>query len=466
MSTADKLNKLITTKAAIKQALIDKGQSPSDVFSTYADDIRSITSGGGGYEFDFTVLGYDKNECKDANNIANVAISLGDYTQSQITEAIAYGKKLYDSNYSITNTNVDKNKLLFYPKLKLPYIYSNSKVLYIPNVEYNASGGSTINHAYTNKFLYKVGSINAEFTNSYYSYGFFTDCFSLREVGDINITGKVIGYTNFFQNCSALRKIGNMNTTGSTNFDGMFAGCISLTSIPQLDTSKGTNFEQMFQSCPSLTTILQLNTSSGTNFQQMFKGCSSLTTIPQLDTSKGTNFTFMFNNCSSLTTIPQLNTSSGTNFNFMFSDCTSLTTIPQLDTSKGTNFNSMFHYCSNLKRIEGISFKSLNKTVNYYYLTDYSGTTILRYALIKDIGTCTDMTSASFAYWYNWGVQDETIPESVGARQSLVDSLLTYSFDRATAGYSTCTISLSSNTKALLTEDEIAQITSKGYTIA
>ena len=45
MSTADKLNALVQTKADIKQALIDKGQNPSDVFSTYADDIRAIETG-------------------------------------------------------------------------------------------------------------------------------------------------------------------------------------------------------------------------------------------------------------------------------------------------------------------------------------------------------------------------------------------------------------------------------------
>ena len=90
----------------------------------------------------------------------------------------------------------------------------------------------------------------------------------------------------------------------------------------------------------------------------------------------------------------------------------------------------------------------------------------LKYALLKGLGTGSSMTSASFGNFYNWGVEDETIPESVGARQSLIDTLITYSFDRVTAGYSACTISLSSTTKALLTEDEIAQITAKGYTIA
>ena len=562
MSTADKLNKLITTKSAIKEAIQNKGVTvtDADTFASYADKINSISSGGGGgYEFDFTVLGYNQEECKDANDIANVAINLDGFTQSQITEAIAYGKELYDSNYSITNNNVDKDKLLFYPKLKLPFMYKYSKVLYIPNVEYNASGGSTGN-AYTNQFLYKVGNINAVFTSSYYSKEFFNDCNSLKEVGDINITGKVIDYNNFFQYCYALRKIGNMNTTGCTDFTYMFDTCKSLTTIPQLDTSSGTNFSYMFKNCTSLTSIPQLDTSKGTNFGSvfynctadvdgldfsnaegksniqkpfyyykgkrvsnikttkysaqlfsgcsnlesatnidisastdhsfndmfsdcsklkevsfatstsnitnfgsMFDGCRALTSVPQLDTSSNTNFGSMFNSCQALHSIPQLDTSSGTNFTYMFSNCTSITTVPQLDTSKGTNFDSMFYNSRYLKRIEGISFKSLNKTVNNIYLTGAGYREYLRYVLIKDIGTCTGMTSISFTNWNVWGENDETTTD---ARQSLIDSLLTYSFDRATAGYSTCTISLHPATKAVLTEDEIAQITAKGYTIA
>ena len=390
----DKLNKLAETKSAIKTAIVNKGVtiSDTDTFASYADKISSISSGGGGgYDFDFTVLGYNEKECKDANDIANVAITLGDFTQSQITEAIAYGKELYDGNYSITNNNVDKNKLLFYPKLELPPIYNYSKVLYIPNVEYSSTGSYSTNNAYTNQFLYKVGNINAEFTDSHYSQGFFMACYLLREVGDLNITGKAINYNNFFQNCYVLRKVGNLNTTGSTNFNNMF------------------------------------------------------------------------NNCTPLITVPQLDTSIGTNFNSMFSNCSSLTSIPQLDTSKGTNFGSMFKGCSNLKRIEGISFKSLNTTFNQSYLTGYNYMNQLRYVLIKDIGTCTGMTSVNFTNWNVWGENDETTTD---ARQSLVDSLLTYSFDRATAGYSACSINLYPATKALLTEDEIAQITAKGYTIA
>ena len=45
-TTAEKLNLLLRSKADIRMALIEKGQDVSDVFSTYADKIRAIQTGG------------------------------------------------------------------------------------------------------------------------------------------------------------------------------------------------------------------------------------------------------------------------------------------------------------------------------------------------------------------------------------------------------------------------------------
>lgn len=58
----------------------------------------------------------------------------------------------------------------------------------------------------------------------------------------------------------------------------------------------------------------------------------------------------------------------------------------------------------------------------------------------------------------NWGVDSDEAPN---ARQSLVKSLLTNTTEKSNA----VRIYLSTNTKAALTDEEIAQITSKGYTI-
>ena len=43
-TTAEKLTLLLNTKAAIKAALVEKGQEVGNVFSTYPDKIRAIPS--------------------------------------------------------------------------------------------------------------------------------------------------------------------------------------------------------------------------------------------------------------------------------------------------------------------------------------------------------------------------------------------------------------------------------------
>ena len=60
-----------------------------------------------------------------------------------------------------------------------------------------------------------------------------------------------------------------------------------------------------------------------------------------------------------------------------------------------------------------------------------------------------------------WG--DDTMVR--GARQSLVDSLLTNSFNRAAAGYSALTVQLSAEAYARLTAAEVSAITAKGFTL-
>lgn len=51
MSTADKLNKVLETKEAIKQAIIDKGGTVGDVFAEYPTAIQNIQGGGGSGRF-------------------------------------------------------------------------------------------------------------------------------------------------------------------------------------------------------------------------------------------------------------------------------------------------------------------------------------------------------------------------------------------------------------------------------
>ena len=75
----------------------------------------------------------------------------------------------------------------------------------------------------------------------------------------------------------------------------------------------------------------------------------------------------------------------------------------------------------------------------------------------------TNISSNTNTYLYfdgltNWGVNSDEAPN---ARESLVKSLLNNTTDKSSA----VRLYLSTNSKDALKDEEIAQITSKGYTI-
>jgi hypothetical protein len=142
-----------------------------------------------------------------------------------------------------------------------------------------------------------------------------------------------------------------------------------------------------------------------------------------------------------------------TNANQMFYDCGSLVYLPMLDTRNVTNMGQMTRNCDNLRRIEGLY---LDKVTSHQFA--YGNYTIV-FAKFFNLGM-SSMATHDFSHMHMWGTGGEE------NRQSLIDSLITYSYDRASNGMATATIKLSANTKALLTEEEIAQITAKGFTIS
>jgi hypothetical protein len=131
--------------------------------------------------------------------------------------------------------------------------------------------------------------------------------------------------------------------------------------------------------------------------------------------------------------------------------------------TRNANMSSIFNGSTYVVRVDGeLSVYSTNTSSTSWLM---SSGTYLRVITFKDIGENDYDFNASKIP--NWGM--EYVLEPIlceGAKQSVVDSLIKYSFDRASAGKSASTIKLGTGTKALLTEDEIAQITAKGFTIA
>ena len=222
--------------------------------------------------------------------------------------------------------------------------------------------------------------------------------------GEVNIDGNKVSFTDADKQLIYI--------TGAVKFkkgDGSYNDFITYIHIPHIDIrSQGRDMSSMFAYCSGLTSLdlSGFDTSAVTSMLSMFYNCSGLTSLnlSGFDTSAVTNMEMMFNNCSKLTSL----------------------NLSSFDTSAVTSMDYMFAYCSNLTSL--ILGPNFLKTSKYDYV---------------DFSYCTKWTN-----------------------DTVVTSLVTNSYDRATAGLKTMTLKLSTNTKAALTDEQKAAITAKGYTIA
>ena len=299
--------------------------------------------------------------------------------------------------------------------------------------------------------------------------------------GECGNTFEVIGYTETPQYIQVGIDYGQQiydNWDASiTDCSNKYKGDKQIIYFPLVDTSNVTNMGSMFRECTSLTSLdlSSFNTSKVTSMGSMFRECKSLTSLDlsNFNTSGVTSMDEMFSNCSNLTSLDVSNfdTSNVNNMSYMFNYCSNLTSLDlsSFNTSKVNSMVNMFGYCYKLQRIDG--FIDWTKIASYPATFVYSNSTNgypLRYMTIKNLGKTGTTFNFNNNHLQNWGDESNTTtyPLSVGARQSLVDSLLTYSYDRAANGLSNCTIQLHSKVKARLTEDEITAIQNKGYTIS
>ena len=246
------------------------------------------------------------------------------------------------------------------------------------------------------------------------------------------------------------------------DMSSMFAYCSGLTSLDLsgFDTSAVTNMDSMFYSCSGLTSLdlSGFNTSAVTSMLSMFESCSGLTSLDLsgFDTSAVTSMSRMFAFCSGLTSLDLtgLDTSAVTSMASMFDSCSGLTSLnlSGFDTSAVTNMDYMFNFCSKLTSLNLSSFDTSAVTSMGYMFSDCSSLTSL--ILGPNFFKAPNVTSIDFSYCSKW------------TNNTVVTSLVTNSYDRATAGLKTMTLKLSTNTKAALTDEQKAAITAKGYTIA
>lgn len=217
-----------------------------------------------------------------------------------------------------------------------------------------------------------------------------------------------------------------------------FYGNTSIRMLPFLEEFNTTvNMNIAFKDCTKLQYIPdELTLENATNVGGCFQNSGIVAANGMKINPNCIDVSSLFFNCKSLISVPYLSTQQVTTFNVFLNTCNSLEKITELDWSSVTNINN---WCS-------------NNSQNF------------RYCLIKNMGKS---SLATYRFDWNcfatWGINSEKYPD---ARQSMIDTLITYSYDRATNNMATATIQLHANAKARLTASEIASITAKGFTLA
>lgn len=294
-TTVEKLNKLKTTKEAIRTAINNKGGTltTSDKFSDYSAAINRI----------------------------------------QVSEDIN------PLQYLIDNWEGDGQPGCY----QLFYYYSGSSLDSVLNkidTSKLTSMRSMFNYCFNLKTIPQFNTSSCTNMND-----MFKACSNLTSIAQLD-TSKVTNMSNMFNQCKKLTTIPQLDTSSCTNMYRMFCECSSLNTIPQLDTSKVTSAVQMFSECSSLASIPQLDLTKATSTSFMFQKCYQLRTIQQLNTSDITNMSSMFTDCRRLTTIDLTYIASTSENNNQFAyNCFSLKkliirnmdTIPALNSNAFTN---------------------------------------------------------------------------------------------------------------------------------
>lgn len=473
MVSIEKIKRIAEIKDLIKQSLVNKGQNPTEEFATYAEnidnikinlahnaevrrvsefpDVASITFN---EDCEFPILYIDQYfsgaqniewTFPNAKTLDNFFTSVGDFVfrpsgtlifNIPNCETIKHMAKAEDKKLSYVFNTTEK-------LTNLDYFFNNHNYAYLKQITISdASNVKSANYAFPqigDDFTISLPSLESavQMFAKNTSYGNGTN-----PVYTINDISKVLDATQMFQSCDYVSKIVSNTTWKISKGSFMFSGCSKLTEVPNIDVSECTTMNGMFIDCTSLTSCNIINTDK-------FKGSMS----------------GLFNNCTSLTHIPEgFDFSGADSIDNMFYKCTSLTYLPEINNIVCPTY-SPFNY-SKIIKIE--SLNACEEKLNYFSYINHNVSCDVRYLVFKGLGYNKVYNQQATLTGYSlWGMEDETIPLSIGARQSLIDSLLTYSYDRVANGRtSTYTIYLNAATKALLTEDEIAQITAKGYTIA
>lgn len=283
-----------------------------------------------------------------------------------------------------------------------------------------------------NELKREIGKINgAKIDATGFRFGGST----FTEFPDMFYFSNVSDFDGLFSGCKDLTTI-NVDLDGAAGESTrrhMFDSCISLVEAPEIDTTLTTDMTAMYQNCVSLEKVPSYNIDVCASLNNMFDFCHNLVEVGDFTTYSGNDedlpelqtLLFMFGHCTLLTTAPHIPTRSVRVFTYMFVNCTSLTTVPSYDATNAYNIKGMFGGCTNLTNFGGLKNLSID-------------------CVDSGLEKCSKLSYDSLI--------------------NIINGL--YNFRANGDNTTTNTIKLNYNSIGLLSDDDIAMATAKGWVIS
>lgn len=249
--------------------------------------------------------------------------------------------------------------------------------------------------------------------------------------------GEVVSLQSLFASCTNLLYCCPIDMVNVTDISLMFSHCSSLMRPPVLDTSRIRNFKSVLQyNNPALTDWPDWDFSSGENLQQFFQKTPNVRRTREVSLPMCTNLHFLF-------------------------QTTPIEHIGAIHAPLNRDLQ-IIQDTYGVCRIDSLDCQSIAADKHFICSSASFGTRFgnLRYMKLLNLGKSPDEPKNGYCFTFpNWGDGSEE------NRQSLVDTLITHSYDRTAAGMPSVPLTLHRKVAARLSEEEKATITAKGFTI-
>ena len=377
-TTADKLNKVLSTKADIKSAIIEKGVavSDSDTFASYGNKIRSIKSGGDsggdfveGYPLPLDELpNLEQIMADNQSEFAKYRIMylMRDDRDTTVFPAVFYDIYTSDGHH-YKYVNSDSNTPHTWDKSKDIVLSDGTRwrwmLVCLSDSTYE-DGGNYVEQI-------SLGCMEYIIYSSYFKeIEQITPTKRIKFLSSSMVTITATPSSYSLAPCYEIEGIYNSAAIKSTNANkfgeyvingsrasSTFATLRRIVETPELP-SNVTELYETFKDCLNLKKVT-IDTTNMTNMYSAFRGCLNLKDISNVKFNNAIDARYAFYECKSITETPEFNFDKCQSLNYIFGSCYNLRYIKNLGGTNTKYLNSAVLGCLNLQEIDTINFTNV-----------------------------------------------------------------------------------------------------------